>query len=55
MCSDGSGYNIADPGSPPQDCTNIKFTTVRNNSMLKHILVQLQCISINNSSNNSAC
>ena len=35
MCSDGSGYNIEDPGSPPQECNNIKFTVVQNNSMLK--------------------
>ena len=34
MCSDGSGHNIEDPGSPPQECNNTKFTVVRNNSML---------------------
>ena len=35
MCSDGSGYNIEDPVSPPKECNNIKFTVVQNNSMLK--------------------
>ena len=26
MCSDGSGYNIGDPGSSQQECNNIIFS-----------------------------